>query len=150
MGKRIAQLLTVTVALLLLNPRPGLAIPIHGHPHGFFIHQAAHLLMTAAMFFFVFTLWRETLLPIRGFRLLAWASGIFAVWSLEHFVGHWAEMLLVNPVILGHGWTQRLLMDDWDAWLYYITQLDNWMLALSFFFLYRGLKALSRERLPSP
>ncbi len=145
MSRRTSYLFFGVVALLLLNPRPSLAIPIHGNPQGFFIHQAAHLLVAGAMFFFLYTLKREGLLQFRGFRLLGWASGIFGIWNLEHYVGHWSEIFLLNPVILGQGLSKRLLMDDFNTWVYYFTQLDYWILAISFYFLYRGLKALAQD-----
>jgi hypothetical protein len=145
MLRRLPYIMSGVAALLLLNPRPSLAIPIHGNPQGFFVHQAAHLLITWAMVFFIYTLKREGLLQFRGFRLLAWASGIFGFWSLEHFLGHFSEIYLTNPVIMGRGLSERLLMESFNTWVYYFTHLDNWILVISFYLLYRGLKVLSQE-----
>jgi hypothetical protein len=145
MKSRIPYLFSGVVSLLLLDPRPCLAIPIHGNPHGFFIHQAAHLLMTAAMIFFIYTLKREGLLQQRGFRILAWAGAILGLWSFEHYWGHFSEIWLVNPLILGQGFSQRLVMENFNAWVYYFSHLDNWLLAIFFYVLYRALKTLAQE-----
>ncbi len=145
MKSRIPYLFLGVVSLLLFDPRPALAIPIHGNPHGFFIHQAAHLLVTGAMIFFIFTLEREGLLQLRGFRLLAWAAGILGLWSFENFWGHYSEIWLRNPLILGEGFSQRLFMENFNSWVYYFTHLDNWLLVLLFYVLYRALKNLAQE-----
>ncbi len=145
MTKRRRHVPWAIVALLLLDPRPGLAIPIHGDPQGFLIHQAAHLLITGSMVFFIYTLKREGLFRRRGFRLLAWASGLFGFWSLEHFLGQFSEFYLSNPVIMGRGLSQRLLMEDANTWVYYFTRLDNLILVASFYLLFSSLKALGRE-----
>jgi hypothetical protein len=145
MTKRLRHVPWAAVALLLSDPRPGLAIPIHGDPKGFLIHQAAHLLVMGSMLFFIYTLKREGLFRQRGFRLLAWASGLFGFWSLAHFLGHFSEVYLAHPVIVGRGLSQQLLMEDSNTWVYYFTRLDNLILAASFYFLFSSLKVLARE-----
>ena len=70
----------------------------------------------------------------------------FALWNLDAFVGHWADWTLENPVILGQGWDRRLVMDDFQTWLVYITKIDHSVLLVpAFLMFYLGLKALVRK-----
>jgi hypothetical protein len=89
---------------------------------------------------------QEKLQRHRGFRLLIWGSGLLALWNLDAVVGHFSEYFLTNPVILGQGLSRRLLMEDFDSWLFYITKLDHFLLLVPAFYLfYCGLKALAEE-----
>jgi hypothetical protein len=75
-----------------------------------------------------------------------WAWALFALWNLDAFVGHWADWTLQNPLILGQGWDRRLVMDDFQTWLVYITKIDHSiLLAPAFLMFYLGLKALVRK-----
>ena len=141
---RRLSILFFWLSLIFLAPSPASAVAPHGRPEGFFIHQAAHLLVFGTMLFFIFNLKREGLLHLRGFRILAWACGIFNLWNLGHFFRHFSEIWLTNPVIMGEGLYRRLLMEDFNTWYYYLSGMDNWLLALSFLLLYLGLRALAR------
>jgi hypothetical protein len=61
-------------------------------------------------------------------------------------VGHWADWTLQNPLILGQGWNRRLVMDNFQTWLVYITKIDHSILLVpAFLMFYLGLKALVRK-----
>jgi hypothetical protein len=110
------------------------------------VHQLAHLLFAGAMVFFIFALRQEKLQEYRGFRYLIWGCGILALWNLDAVVGHSLEWGLINPVIMGHGLSERLLMEDSQTWFYYITKIDHFALLIPAFYLYyRGLKVLAKE-----
>jgi hypothetical protein len=111
----------------------------------------AHLLFCAAMLFFIYEMRQEKLQRYRGFRYLIWACGILAFWNLDAVVGHTLEWGLTNPVILGHGLSQRLLMENLEIWFYYLTKIDHFALLIPAFYLfYRGLKALAQEAQSGP
>ena len=75
-----------------------------------------------------------------------WAWALLALWNLDAFVGHWADWTLENPIILGQGWGRRLVMDDFQTWLVYITKIDHSILLVpAFLMFYLGLKALVRK-----
>jgi hypothetical protein len=112
---------------------------------GSYVHQTAHLLFCAAALYFIYEIRREKLQRFRGFRLLMWAWGLLAFWNLDAFMGHWCEWTF-SPAILGQGFSQRLLMNGFPAWLYYITQIDHYILLVPVFYLfYRGLQAFAQE-----
>ena len=79
-----------------------------------------------------------------GFRQIRWACGLFVLWNVIAFLGHWSEILLVPQAFQGQqgDMSQRLIMSRFPAWIYYVTQLDHLILVPAFFLLSRGLKAL--------
>jgi hypothetical protein len=112
---------------------------------GSYVHQTAHLLFCGAVLYFIYEIRRERLQRFRGFRLLMWACGLLAFWNLDAFVGHWSEWSL-TPAIVGEGFSQRLLMNSFNAWLYYVTQIDHYVLLVPAFYLFfRGLQAFTQE-----
>ena len=98
------------------------------------------------MIFFIYEMRQERLQRYRGFRYLIWGCAILALWNLDAVVGHTLEWSRPNRVILGHGLSDRLLMEDTESWFYYITQIDHFAFLIPAFYLYyRGLKVLARE-----
>lgn len=147
MKRRLAQILSGVFVFLLLYPSYALAQGwfLWG-TEGSYVHQLAHLLFCGAMIFFIYEMRQEKLQRYRGFRYLIWGCVILAFWNLDAVVGHTLEWGLRNPVIMGHGLSQRLLMEDWETWFYYITKIDHFALLIPAFYLYyRGLKTLARE-----
>jgi hypothetical protein len=148
MRRRLAQVISGVLTLLFLSPRLSLAYQ-EWQQEGLYIHQAAHLLFLAAMVYFIYEMRRERLQNWRGFRLLIWACALLALWNVDSMVGHFSEWFLENPVILGGGLSRRLLMDSPNAWIFYITKLDHFiLLAPAFYLLYRGLKSFTQEKGP--
>lgn len=147
--RRSAQILTAVLFLVFLLPRTGLAISLQWSTEGSYVHQIAHLLFAAAMIFFIFEIFQANLEKFLGFRYLLWALVLLAFWNLDAFVGHWADWTLSNPVITGHGLSRRLLMWDFQTWLYYITKIDHFVLLVPAFYLFhRGLKTLAEKPRP--
>ncbi|MBM4295118.1 MAG: hypothetical protein FJ126_09495 [Deltaproteobacteria bacterium] len=143
------QVLLAASILYLAFPSPVLAFGPQWITTGSYVHQIAHLLFAGAMAFFLRQIHRENLLKYKGFRYLSWAAWFFILWNLDAVVGHFSEWALVNPVILGGGWDKRLLMYDANSWLYYITQINHFvLLAPAFYFFYRGLKTFAQEARP--
>jgi len=147
MKRRLSQVLSGVFLLLLFSPRYAQARGWYEWgTEGSYVHQMAHLLFFGAMLFFIHQMLQEKLQRQRGFRLLLWACGLLAFWNLDAVVGHALEWGLSNPVILGHGLSQRLLMENAEIWAYYITKIDHFALLIPAFYLYyRGLKTLARE-----
>ncbi len=113
---------------------------------GSYVHQIAHLLFGLSLLFFIHEIFHARLQKFRGFRLLMWAWVLLAWWNFDSFVGHWADWTLENPVILGQGWGQELLMDSFQTWLVYVTKIDHFVLLVpAFFMFYLGLRALARK-----
>lgn len=111
---------------------------------GSYVHQFAHLLLLGAMLFFIREMHRGDLRNLPGFRCLVGACWLLALWNLDAVVGHAIEWSLTNPVIMGHGLSQRLLMENLQTWLFYLTKFDHFFLLIPAFFLfYRGLKAMA-------
>ncbi len=134
------------VLILLLHPRASLALQPHGPPEGLYVHQMAHLLFVGALIFFIYTLHQEGLSKLKGFRLLAWACGLFILWNLDAGLGHWTEVLVSPGELLGpHDFSQRLLMTGLHSWLYYLAKMDHLILVPAFYLLYRSLKVLARR-----
>ena len=152
MNRRQVRILSGVSLLLLLFPRYALAEGwFQWGTQGSYVHQSAHLLFAAAMIFFIYEMHHEGMQKFRGFRILMWACGFLAWWNLDAVVGHTLEWGLINPVIIGHGLAKRLLMDEWVLWLYYLTQIDHFLLLIpAFYLLYRGLKSLAREAESGP
>jgi hypothetical protein len=148
MRHRISLVLATVIAFLCISPTPGLAQWegwFSWGTQGSYVHQTAHLLFAGAMFFFIRQMRREDLQRYRGFRFLIWGSWFLAFWNLDAFVGHAVEWSL-SPVIMGQGAGERLAMENFYSWLFYITKLDHFILLVPAFYLfYRGIKALAQE-----
>ncbi|MFZ5450460.1 MAG: hypothetical protein ACOZF2_01105 [Thermodesulfobacteriota bacterium] len=147
MTRGLAQILSGIFLLLFLFPRYALAQGwLEWGTQGSYVHQMAHLLFFAAMVFFIFAMRHEKLQRYRGFTYVMWGCAILAFWNLDAVVGHSLEWGLVNPVIMGRGLSQRLLMEDTETWFYYLTQIDHFVLLIPAFYLYyRGLTVLAQE-----
>ena len=100
------------------------------------------------MLFFFYELKQESLRQKRGFRFLALASGFFALWNLDCFVGQFFALSLGAPVILEPAgiFSEKLVMTGPAVWVYYLTKLDHLLLVPAFLFLYFGIRALARSR----
>jgi hypothetical protein len=135
--------------LVLLLPRHALAQWVswdHFGTQGSYVHEIAHLLFAISLLFFIREIFNARLQNFRGFKMLVWAWALLAFWNLDAFIGHWANWTLENPVIMGQGWGRRLLMENFQTWLVYITKIDHFVLLVPVFLLfYLGLRALARK-----
>lgn len=146
MRRRLFAVCFGVLVTLLFFPRHSFASWFQWGTGGSYVHQMAHLLFLGAMLFFIYEMRREGLQKYRGFRYLTWACWLLALWNLDAVVGHATEWSLTNPVILGHGLSRRLLMEDFQTWVYYVTKFDHFALLIPAFYLfYRGLKVFARE-----
>jgi hypothetical protein len=149
MRRRLIRWGPAGFVLVLLLPSQALAQWVTWHDfgtQGSYVHEIAHLLFGLAMLFFIYEIVHVRLQQFRGFRLLVWAWALLALWNLDAFVGHWAAWTLENPVILGQGWSRRLLMYDFHTWLVYITKIDHFVLLVpAFLMFYLGLRALAQK-----
>jgi len=146
MRRRPLLIFAAAAGLLLFSPGTSLAWSFMWPTEGSYVHQTAHLLFAGAMLFFIYEISHAHLQKFRGFRYLLWGCGFLAVWNLDAVIGHWADWTLSNPVILGHGFGRRLLMDDFQTWVVYLTKIDHFVLLVPAFYLfYRGLKTLAQE-----
>jgi hypothetical protein len=148
-----ARLFLTSLGFMILvwsYPESAFAYIAHWDPQeGFFIRQFSYLFFLVAMLFFFFELEQEKLRQKSGFGLLALASGFFALWNLDCFVGQFAALSLSAPVILEPAgiFSQKLVMTDPRVWVYYLTKLDHLLLVPAFLFLYFGIRALARSRI---
>ena len=149
MRRRVAPISAAASLLLLLSPGPALAQWVGWFQfgtQGSYVHQTAHLLFGAAMLFFILEIYQVGLQNFRGFRCLVWAWALLVLWNLDAFIGHWADWTLENPVILGKGFSRKILMYDFQTWLVYITKIDHFIfLVPAFYLFYRGLKHLAQD-----
>lgn len=146
MRRQRALVCSAVFVFLLFSPRYAAASWFQWGTEGSYVHQIAHLLFGGAMLFFIYQIRHENLQQQRGFRYLMWACGFLVIWNLDAFVGHAVEWSLSNPIIMGHGLSRRLLMEDEYSWIYYLTKFDHYALLIPAFYLfYRGLKAFSQE-----
>jgi hypothetical protein len=147
MKRRLAQILTGVLIFLLFSPRYVLAQGwFFWGTEGSYVHQLAHLLFCGAMIFFIYEMRQEKLQSYRGFRYLIWGCAILALWNLDAVVGHTLEWGRTNRTFLGQGLSERLVMENWESWFYYVTKIDHFALLIPAFYLYyRGLKILARE-----
>jgi len=146
MWRRLAPVLFGVSTLVLIDPRPGLAAYLLWETQGSYVHQMAHLLFFLAMLFFIHEIKRGELRGLPGFRSLVWSCWLLAWWNLDAVVGHALDWSLLSPVILGHGFDRRLLMEDWHTWAFYLTKITHFILLVPAFYLfYRGLKKFTRE-----
>jgi hypothetical protein len=141
--------LSLLVWVLVLEgffPRPVLAVQPHGPPEGFYLHQIAHLAFIGALIFFLYKLAQEVQ-KHRGFRLLAWACGLLALWNLICLVGHLSALPISSLDFIGleGHLNRRLVMSGRSHWIYYFTSLDHAILLPASYFFYLGLKALTKE-----
>lgn len=148
-----ARRIWCTLGLLLLiwsYPESAFAYIPHWDPkEGFFIRQFSYLFFLVAMLFFFYELKQENLHHKPGFRMLALASGFFALWNLDCFIGQFVALNLGAPVLSGPAgiFSQKLVMTDPGVWVYYLTKLDHLFLVPAFLFLYFGIRALARSRI---
>ena len=144
MNRSVNQIWLGVIAFIIFDPRPTLALQIHGPPEGLYVHQLAHVLFAAALLFLIWQVKYERLTGLPGFRQLWWACGLFVLWNVIAFLGHWSEELLLPLDFQGQpgNLSQRLIMFRFSAWIYYVTKLDHLILVPAFFLLWRGLKAL--------
>lgn len=134
--------------LLVLFPTPVLALQTHGPPEGLYVHQAAHVCFFAAMLYFAFELRCSHLVSRWGFRLMAWACLGFALWNLDAFIGHWAELWLSPEVFIGpaQNFSQRIAISNLTAVVFYFAKFDNLILIPALLLFYLGLKKLSQDQ----
>jgi hypothetical protein len=131
-------------------PDPAFAYIPHWDPkEGFFVRQFSYLFFLFAMLFFFYELKQENLRQKPGFRFLALASGFFALWNLDCFVGQFAALNLGEPLVTGPAgiFSRKLVMTDPGVWVYYLTKLDHLLLVPAFLFLYFGIRALAKSRI---
>jgi|UniRef100_A0A7C5AK96 hypothetical protein len=113
---------------------------------GSYVHQFAHLLFLGAMLVFIWELYKGDLREWPGFRCIVWACWLLAWWNLDAIWGHALEWSLLNPVIMGQGFSRRLLMEDLHTWLFYLTKITHFVLLVpAFYLLYRGLRAMAAK-----
>jgi hypothetical protein len=150
MRRRVVRLGSIGLALVLLLPSQALAQWVTWYnfgTQGSYVHEISHLLFGLAMLFFIYEIVGAGLQQFPGFRLLAWAWVLFALWNFDAFVGHWAAWTLENPIILGQGWGRRLVMSDFHTWLVYVTKIDHFVLLVPAFLLfYLGLRAQAQKQ----
>jgi hypothetical protein len=150
MRRRVIRLGSIGLALVLLLPSQALAQWVTWYnfgTQGSYVHEISHLLFGLAMLFFIYEIVGAGLQQFPGFRLLAWAWVLFALWNFHAFVGHWAAWTLENPIILGQGWGRRLVMSDFHTWLVYVTKIDHFVLLVPAFLLfYLGLRAQAQKQ----
>jgi hypothetical protein len=149
MKRRIYLVIAGVIALLLLSPKSSPAFSLNWETEGSYVHQISHLLFLGAMLFFIYEMRHAGLGKYKGFRYLNWSCWLLALWNLDAVVGHTVDWSLRNPVILGQGLSRRLLMENFQTWLYYVTKLNHFILLVPAFYLfYRGLSAFTREPRP--
>jgi hypothetical protein len=132
------------------HPESAFAYIPHWDPkEGFFIRQFSYLFFLFSMLFFFYELKAENLRQKPGFRFLALASGFFALWNLDCFVGQAVALSLGPPVILEPAgiFSQKLVMAGPWVWIYYLTKFDHLLLVPAFLFLYFGIRALAGSRI---
>ncbi|MDD5640859.1 MAG: hypothetical protein PHX53_04365 [Syntrophales bacterium] len=145
MKRRLAPIFACIGLQLFFSPPSSLAAGLQCAPPGPYVNEIAHLLFLGAMIFFIYEILHAGLKKFRGFRFLLWAWALLALWNLDAFVGHWAAWTCAAPLVLGDGWSSRLLMKDFRDWTVLVTQLNNFLLLVPAFYLfYRGLKALAQ------
>lgn len=136
------------LALIWLYPAPALAYIPHWDPkEGFFVRQFSYLVFLVAMFYLFFELKQGGLQKYRGFRFLAWASLLFALWNLDCFVGQFLSLNLDSSQVVGPtgSLAQRLHMADAATWVYYLTKLDHLLLVPAYYLFYLGIKAFRQQ-----
>ena len=147
----MVRLFLASLGFMILGwsyPESAFAYIPHWDPQeGFFIRQFSYLFFLFAMLFFFYELKAENLRQKPGFRFLALASGFFALWNLDCFVGQFVALSLGTPVILEPAgiFSQKLVMTDPWVWVYYLTKLDHLLLVPAFLLLYFGIRALARR-----
>ena len=148
-----ARLILSLLGFMILGwsyPESAFAYIPHWDPQeGFFIRQFSYLFFLFAMLFFFYELKAENLHQKPGFRFLALASGFFALWNLDCFVGQFVALNLGDPVVTGSAgiFSQKLVMTNPEVWVYYLTKLDHLLLVPAFLFLYFGIRALAGSRI---
>ena len=145
MCRRLTRILSGLAALVVLAPKPALALDFLWETQGSYVHQMAHLTFALAMMYFIFEIKRGELRGMPGVRNLIWACVFLVWWNLDAIFGHAVDWSLHNPVILGTGLDSRLLMEDWQTWAYYVTKVTHFLLLVpAFYLLYRSFKRFSR------
>ena len=145
MTRRLALTLSLACCLLLFSPRYCPAASFKWPTAGPYVNEIAHLLFLGAMLFFIYEIYYAGLEKFRGFRSLAWALALLALWNLDAFMGRWAAWTSGGFLVLGEGWSSRLVVDNGYTWTVLLTQLANFILLVpAFYFFYRGLKALAQ------
>ena len=148
MDRSVNQIWLGIIVFIISDPRPALALQTHGPPEGLYVHQLAHFFFAVALLFFIWQVKFEGLVGLPGFRQIRWACGLFVLWNVIAFVGHWSEVLLIPQAFIGQqgDLSQCLIMSRISAWIYYLTKLDHLILVPAFFLLWRGLNALLSKR----
>jgi hypothetical protein len=144
MTRSLYRILAGITAVLLFDPCPTLALQTHGPPEGLYVHQLAHVLFAAALLFLIWQVKYEGLTGLPGFRQFRWACGLFVLWNVVAFLGHWSDQLILPQAFQGQpgDFSRRLIMSRFSDWIYYVAKLDHLVLVPAFFLLWRGLKAL--------
>jgi hypothetical protein len=145
MKRHLAMIFSVAGSLLFLFPNYGLAAGFMSPMPAPYANDLAHLLFFGAMIFFIYEILKLGLEKSQGFRYLLWAWVLLALWNLDAFAGHWIIRSITGPLIWGKGWSMRLQVHDFQTWIIFITQINDFILLVpSFYFFYRGIKALAK------
>jgi hypothetical protein len=138
-----------TITLVLVTPDNTLATQAHGAPEGIYAHQLAHIFFIISMGFLIHWLRERKLVRESGWRFIQYAAFFLILWNIDAFTVHLlSEQINIIQFRKVGSWQVQINAINSNKGLevfYYIAKLDHLFCVPALFFLYSGLKRLTKE-----
>lgn len=149
----ITKPVLLATLLLLSWTTPAGAIQGHGGPEGLYGHQLAHIFFVISMGLLIYWLRKWELVRQAGWSHIQKAAIFFILWNLDAFAAHMmVEQIKAVDVVRQSNWHVLIITDPPStllAWTYYIIKFDHLLCVPAMFYLFRGLRILSRGSVTS-
>jgi len=136
-------------ASLLLAADTALATQTHGQPEGLYVHQMAHIFFIISMGSLEFWLRQRNLTREKGWKYIQLSAVLFMLWNINaavvHFMDEHLSLLGIAKIDFWHMQIEIIPGQEGLALLYYVLKLDHLLCVPAMFFLYYGLKVISKN-----
>lgn len=142
--------LLVVVACGWLAPETALATQVHVEPEGLYAHQLAHVFFAFSMGLLIYWLREHKLVVDPGWRYIQYSAFFFILWNIDAMTVHFLDghMDIIQVTYLGLK-DMRVVAVSGSRGLelfYYVFKLDHLLCVPAMFFLWLGLRRLSRSK----
>jgi hypothetical protein len=134
-------------ALIWGDAGPAWALQSHGPPEGFYVHQMAHVLFSAALAYLFWHTRRTQDLYHSGWKYLQTFCVLLILWNILAFSGHEAQRHLVSEDIVGKNtWGEGLAFPITSVKvLYYFAKMDHLLVVPALSALVMSLRAFYKD-----
>ena len=139
----------LAASCLLLAADTTLATQTHGQPEGLYVHQMAHIFFIISMGSLEYWLRQRNLTQEKGWKYIQLSAVLFIFWNINavavHFMDEHLSILGIHKIDFWHIRIETVTSQESIALLYYILKLDHLLCVPAMFFMYYGLKVISKS-----